>query len=94
MPQLEVADLSSADRLARVGLNPPSPGRKGWPDYQQVGETLWQEGWPGLLAPSAARADGLVLCLFIKDPTSLPAQPLPPPHVVREPPAPPTGMRT
>lgn len=94
VPRLEVADLSAADRLARVGLNPPTPGRKGWPSYQQVGETLWREGWPGLLAPSAARADGLVLCLFVHDPANLPVQPRPPALVVREPPAPPTGMRT
>ena len=33
--------------------------------YQEVGETLWREGWPGLLASSAARPrDGRVLCLF------------------------------
>jgi hypothetical protein len=94
VPRLEVADLSTAYRLARVGLDPPTPGRKSWPSYQQVGETLWHEGWPGLLASSAARADGLVLCLFIETPTSLPAPPLPPPRLIREPPAPPTGMRT
>jgi hypothetical protein len=93
VPQLEVADLRTADRLARVGLGPPTPGRKSWPSYQQVGETLWREGRPGLLAPSAARSDGLILCLFAEDPTSLPARPLPPPRVIREPPAPPTGMR-
>src|SRR5207253_885445 len=93
-PRLEVADLRTTDRLARVGLGPTTPGRKSWTAYQQVGETLWREGWPGLLAPSAARADGLILCLFVADPTSLPARPLPPPRLVREPPAPPVGMRT
>ncbi len=72
VPPLEVADLSGEDRLARVDLRLPIPGRKTWPPYQQIGETLWREGWPGLLAPSAARPTSLVLCLFIGDPLALP----------------------
>jgi hypothetical protein len=92
--KLEVADLSTPGRLARVGLTAPRPGRRRWPPYQNVRETLWPEGWRGLLAPSAARPDGLVVCLFVEDPTVLPAEPLPPPRVVSEPPTPPTGMRT
>lgn len=91
---LAVADLTDTERLARVGLTLPTPGRKAWPPYQDIGEALWKEGWPGLLAPSAARPSGLVLCLFVEDPTVLPAQPVPPPRVVTEPPAPPTGIRT
>jgi hypothetical protein len=91
---LEVADLGDATRLARVGLTYPTPGRKAWPRYQDLGETLWKDGWYGLLAPSTARANGLVLCLFVEDPLVLPAQPVPPPTVVTEPPTPPTGMRT
>ena len=91
---LEIADLSDASRLARVGLTVPRPGRKGWPSYQTVGEVLWKEGWLGLLAPSAARPDGVVLCLFVEDPKVFPAQPVAPPSVVAAPPVPPTGMRT
>jgi hypothetical protein len=91
---LNVADLSEANRLTPIGLTLPTPGRKAWPAYQEVGETLWNEGWHGLLAPSAARPSGLVLSLFVEDPTNLPAQPVPPPKVVSEPPAPPTGMLT
>jgi hypothetical protein len=91
---LDVADLRDAHRLARVGLTSPTPGRTGWPPYQDVGETLWKEGWHGLLAPSAASANGLVLCLFVEDPTVFPAQPIAPPSVVSEPPIPPRGMRT
>lgn len=94
VPRLKVADLSTPGRLARVGLAPPAPGRRGWPAYQAVGEALHDEGWPGLLAPSAARPEGLVLCLFVDDPARLPAGPVPPPRAVVEPPAPPTGLRT
>lgn len=91
---LQVADLTAPDRLARVGLAPPVPGRKAWPAYRDVGETLWRNGWRGLLAQSAARPTGLVLCLFIDDPPTPPAEPVPPAAVVSEPPAPPTVMRT
>jgi len=90
----EVADLSDARRLARCGLSLPAPGRKTWPPYQAVGETLAGEGWAGLLAPSAARPAGLVLCLFVAERRRLPARPVQPPAVVREPPAPPVGSRT
>jgi hypothetical protein len=94
-PRLEVADLTSAERLNRVGLALPRPGRKTWPPYQEVGETLWREGWPGLLAPSAARPqDGHVLCLFRGAERIVDARPVPPPRVVRDPPAPPAGMVT
>ena len=91
---VEVADLSDVVRLARVGLSAPAPGRVTWLAYQEVGETLWREGWPGLLAPSAAHLSGLVLCLFVEDPTALPAGPIPPPRVIAQPPVPPTGLRT
>jgi hypothetical protein len=95
-PGLEVADLTSLDRLKRVDLSIPRPGRTTWPLYQELGETLWREGWPGLLAPSAARPqDGLVLCLFLGGADRVPvARPLPRPRVVRQPPAPPPGMTT
>lgn len=61
---VEVADLSTPDRLAAVGLNVPPPSSSTWRTFQAVGETLWREGWSGLLAPSAARPSGRVLCLF------------------------------
>jgi hypothetical protein len=91
---VEVADLRDAKRLKRVKLGVPAPGRPEWRPYQQVGEALWKEGWPGLLAPSAARAGGVVLCLFVSDSDVLPARPIGRPRVVTEPPAPPTRMRT
>jgi RES domain-containing protein len=94
-PGLEVADLGSDQRLKRVGLAVPHPGRRTWSPYQKVGEHLWREGWPGLVAPSAARPrDGLVLCLFRDAQRPRQARPLPPPRVVRQPPAPPEGMNT
>jgi hypothetical protein len=52
---VEVADLSTVERLAAVGLPLPQPGQRTWPAFQRVGERLWKDGWPGLLAPSAAR---------------------------------------
>jgi len=91
----EVADLCDQARLARVGLGRPRPGRRGWPPYQQVGETLAEEGWPGLRAPSAARPGHLVLCLFRAADGTVPgARPDGSPRRVDEPPAPPTGMTT
>ncbi len=63
-----MADLGDGDRLARVGLALPAPGRKTWRPYQTVGEQLWREGWAGLVAPSAARPEGRVLCVFVDDP--------------------------
>jgi RES domain-containing protein len=90
----EVADLSTAERLAEVGLEPPTPGRRSWHPYQRIGEQLSTEGWAGLLAPSAARPDGKVLCLFRDEHDIRGAKPLPPPRYVKEPPPPPTGLRT
>jgi hypothetical protein len=92
---LGVADLRTPERLARVGLPAPLPGRAGWPAFQAVGEQLYADGCPGLIAPSAARPRSLSLCVFLATPT-LPASvvPHPPPERVDQPPAPPTGMRT
>jgi hypothetical protein len=90
---LAVADLSTEERLERAGLGMPVPGRKTWPAYQQVGETLWSEGWPGLMAPSAARPSGCVVCLFVAEVGS-PARPVGRPRKIGEPPIPPAGMRT
>lgn len=62
--QLQLADLSSADRLHDVSLQAPRPGRHTWRPYQRVGEQLWREGWAGLAAPSAARPGSLIVCVF------------------------------
>lgn len=91
---VEVADLSTNERLAAVGLHPPRPGRHEWPSYQRIGEQIATEGWPGLLAPSAARPDGRVLCLFRQQGAITGAEPIPPPRAISEPPPPPAGLRT
>jgi RES domain-containing protein len=91
---LEVADLSNASRLARVGLAIPQPGRRSWPPYQAVGEQLWREGWRGLVAPSAARPKSRVLVVYLKR-GAVPAEVAPAASKrVTEAPVPPTGMQT
>ena len=92
--RLTVADLSNEARLARVDLPVPRPGRATWPPFQAVGEELWKEGWAGLVAPSAARPAGLVLCVFRTAQEVAGVKPAPPPKLVEEPPVPPRGMRT
>lgn len=91
---VEIADLSTPGRLAAVGLSPPRPGHQFWPAFQQVGERLWKEGWSGLLAPSAARPDGKVLCLFRDANGIRGAGALGTPRRISEPPAPPAGLQT
>jgi RES domain-containing protein len=90
-----VADLRSPEALAARGLSPPRPTRADWPRFQRVGEALHGAGWPALVAASAARPSGFVLCLFRPGPAH-PAgiEPVPPPERVDEPPAPPRGMTT
>jgi hypothetical protein len=91
---VEVADLRTVERLARVGLPLPAPGRRGWPAFQAVGERLRVDGFAGLVAPSAARPESVVLCVLLpsgKLPAILRAAG-PPEHVERVP-VPPTGMR-
>lgn len=92
---VEVADLSTDEKLAAVGLDPPAPGSRGWRAYQLVGEQISADGWRGLLAPSAARPAGKTLCLF-RDERGVRggAKPSPPPRQIREPPPPPMGLAT
>jgi RES domain-containing protein len=90
---VEVADLSTPERLSKVGLGLPAPSSRTWPSFQAVGETLWREGWSGLLAPSAARPQGRVLCLFVD---RWPPSGCRPVRVkeIADVPVPPTGMTT
>lgn len=90
----EVADLSDEHRLARVGLPPPEPTRLQWPTFQPVGEQLHAGKWPGLIAPSAARTDRQVLCVFRTARAVPGTRPIRPPTTMDEPPVVPTGLRT
>lgn len=89
-----MADLSTPEKLRRVGLPVPTPAMSQWPGFQEVGEAIYAEGRPALLAPSAARPDGRVLCLFRPERIVLGATPIPPPQTYEEPPSVPQGMTT
>jgi RES domain-containing protein len=91
---LELADLGHPDPLARLGLPLPRPGRRTWPEFQEVGEQLHREGWRGLIAPSAARPRDHVLVVFLPDP-AIPVEVVATSYTrVSELPTPPTNMRT
>lgn len=89
-----VADLSDQKRLARVGLPPMTPSRAQWPMFQPVGERLHSDGWPALISPSAARPEGLALCVFRTRREMPGTSPEPPPTTMTDPPIVPAGMRT
>ncbi len=91
---VEVADLSTPERLASLNLLTPTPDRRGWSRFQKAGERLHRDGWAGIVAPSAARPSALVVCLFWPGPVMDGVQPVPPPVVWEETPTPPRGMRT
>ncbi len=59
-----VEDLASEGALERHGLSKPVPSSSSWPAFQAVGEKLFEDGAKGLVAPSAAREGGRVLCVF------------------------------
>jgi RES domain-containing protein len=78
-----VADLSEAAKLAAIGLTQPHPTQHEWPAFQDVGQSLWQDGYSGVLAPSAARPKRLILCLFRDSDEIAGAKPLRPPGTYR-----------
>ena len=90
----QVADLSDAGRLARLGLPPLSPTQRQWPAFQAVGEQLHGAGWPALVSASAARPEGRTLCVFRTARMAAGTWPVRPPRRVADPPAVPRGMRT
>ncbi len=90
---LRLADLSDPERLFGVALPQPTPDRRTWPEFQRVGEQLWEEGWAGLLVPSAARPQALVACIFAASWPPAGCEPLTASTVVAVPP-PPRGMHT
>jgi RES domain len=88
-----VADLRSPEALAAQRLAAPRPARTGRPPFQRTGERLHAAGWPALVAPSAARPGGFVLCVFRTERLAG-LEPVPPSERIDEPPAPPRGMST
>jgi RES domain-containing protein len=89
-----IADLSTPAKLAQLGLPPPIPARSTWPEFQTVGEWLYQAGYQGVLYPSAARPGHQALCLFRDNSAIAGAEPIRPPVIYRDPPPPPVGLRT
>lgn len=91
---IDVADLSTTHKLARVGLESPRPGRRTWPAFQAVGDELFHAGYAGLIAPSAARPDAQILTIF--DHGKWPPDHCRPLRAIEvlQVPAPPTGMTT
>ncbi len=91
-----VADLTGVETLAALGLPALQPARDQWPAFQSVGERLHAAGSEGLLYRSAARPEGVCLCVFRVSPAAAARrlEPLPPPQRVDRPPAPPRGLRT
>ncbi len=88
------ADLRSEGALAREGLRAPRPDRRDWPEFQAVGQRLADEGHAGLVAPSAARESGQVLCLFWPPRPATSVESVGEPELVSSPPVPPRGLRT
>jgi RES domain-containing protein len=89
-----IADLSTAAKLARLDLPMPSPSRRTWPPFQAAGEHLHSKGYSGVLYPSAARPEHQALCLFRETVAVSGAEPVRPPTTYRDPPPPPPGLRT
>lgn len=90
---IELADLRSVARLAKLGLELPAPRRRSWPPYQEIGETLWRQGWSGVITRSAARPEAFIVCVFAH---AWPPADCTPKQAIElsEVPAPPTGMTT
>jgi len=90
----DIADLATPATLAELDLPAPRPGRQTWAEFQAVGEHLHRQGFRGVLYPSAARPDHGALCLFRENIAVAGAEPVRPPAIYRDPPAPPIGLRT
>ncbi len=90
----DIADLSTPTKLARLDLPPLAPSRRNWAPFQAIGEELHSKGYRGVLYPSAARPDHQALCLFREGIVIPGADPVRPPSTHRDPPPPPTGLRT
>jgi RES domain-containing protein len=90
----DIADLTADGVLAAHGINELSPARRQWPHTQAVGESYFNAGWRGLVAPSAAHVGGRVLAIFRPLPAVPGLRPVPPVRHYNELPPLPTGLRT
>ena len=90
----DIADLSTPAKLARLDLPALQPSRRNWGPFQMAGEELHRKGYRGVLYQSAARPDHQALCLFREGIVIPGADPVRPPTTHRDPPPPPTGLRT
>lgn len=89
-----VADLRSTTALRAHAVDAPRPRSSDWSGFQRVGEALQAAGWPALVAPSAARPSGFVLCVFRTSDRPDGVEPVSPPERIDSPPVPPRGMTT
>ncbi len=89
-----VADLSTIQQLQQVGLYLPDPDRSNWETYQAIGENIHKNGYEALIAPSAARPTGQILCVFRASDPIEKAKAIPPPQTFITPPPVPRGMTT
>jgi hypothetical protein len=90
-----IADLSSAGRLARVGLPIPRPSLADWGAFQALGAPLFAAGFEAVLAPSAARPEsGRSLAVFRPADRIGGLHPIGRPRRIAAPPALPRGLRT
>ncbi len=90
-----IADLSTGDRLARVGLPLPRPSLVDWTSFQAVGEQIVAAGFEAILAPSAARPeDGRSLAIFRPGDRVVGLRPIGRPRRLDAPPPLPRGLRT
>jgi RES domain-containing protein len=89
-----VADLSSERLLVAAGLHALEPRRAQWPAFQEVGERLASDGYQGVLYRSAARPEGLALCVFLTAATEGRLRVRGQAKLVDRPPVPPRGMHT
>jgi RES domain-containing protein len=90
-----IADLSTADRLARVRLPLPRPTLADWSPFQAVGERLFAAGFEAVLSPSAARPEsGRSLAVFRPPDRIGGLRPIGRPRRIAAPPVLPRGLRT
>ena len=90
-----VADLTTTDRLAGVGLPIPRPSLGDWQAFQAVGEQLFRAGFEGVLTRSAARPEtGRSLAVFRPSDRIAGLRPTGRPRRVDAPAPLPRGLRT